>query len=61
MIKTHGHRVTSVVDFGFLAQNFGRWQGPTNECSVNGGDNDMWWEHQYNLSFRMWPMIEYST
>ena len=37
-------RVTLVVAFGFLPQNFGRWQGPTNvtllfyECMFSGGD-----------------------
>ena len=37
-------RVTLVVDFGFLSQNFGRWWGPMNdtlsfyECRLSGGD-----------------------
>ena len=40
-------RVTLVVAFGFLPQNFGRWWGPTNstlsvyECRFSGG----WWRH----------------
>ena len=37
-------RVTFVVAFGFLPQNFGRWRGPTNailsfcDCKFSGGD-----------------------
>ena len=37
-------RVALVVAFGFLPQNFGRWQGPTNvtllfyKCMFSGGD-----------------------
>ena len=37
-------RVTLVVAFGFLPQNFGKWWGPTNttlsfyECRFSGGD-----------------------
>ena len=35
--------ITFVVAFGFLSQNFGRWQGPTNgtlsfyECRLSDG------------------------
>ena len=37
-------RVTLVVAFGFLPQNFGRWKGPMNgtlsfyECRLSGGE-----------------------
>ena len=38
-----------MVAFGFLPQNFWRWQGPTNgtlsfyECRFSGGDTMRWW------------------
>ena len=40
-------RITLVVAFGFLPQNFERWQGPTNdtlsfyECRLSGGDTQI--------------------
>ena len=44
-------RVTLVVAFSFLSQNFGRWQRPMNailslyDCSLSGGDTQRWWGH----------------
>ena len=44
-------RVTLVVAFGLLPQNFGWWQGPPNgtlsfyECRLSGEDTQRWWEH----------------
>ena len=44
-------RVTLVIAFGFLPQNFGRWWGPMNgplsfyECRFSGGDTMRWWGH----------------
>ena len=44
-------RVSLVVTFGFLSQNFGRWRGPANgtlsfyECRFSGGDTMRWWGH----------------
>ena len=44
-------RVTLVVAFGFLPQNFRRWWGPMNdgftqnEFSFSGGDNHRWRAH----------------
>ena len=40
-----------MVAFGFLTQNFGRWQGPTNdtlsfyECRFSEGNTMRWWGH----------------
>ena len=40
-----------MVAFGFLPQNVGMWQRPTNdfllknECSLSGGDNHRWRGH----------------
>ena len=42
------YRVTLVVAFDFLPQNFGEWQGPINgtlslyECRLSGGDTQRW-------------------
>ena len=51
-----GVRVTLVVAFDILPQNFGRWWGPTNgyllfyECRLGGGDTMSWQRHPAYLT-----------
>ena len=54
-------RVTLVVTFGFLHQNFGRWQGSMNgtlsfyECRFSGENTMRRWGHSKpNVSERIW-------
>ena len=52
-------RVTLVLAFDFLLQNFGRWQGPMNdtlsfyECRFSGGDTMRWWGNSNPTSWKI--------